>query len=94
MLRRGGKRQPLWLNSYCAEKEEAQKIQRDQRGEGGVAGRAGDTQAGDARGKQEAIQERQAQTQPGQAIGGRGARIANAGRPLAAYRDSMVARRY
>jgi len=63
---------PLWLNSNCAEKEEAQEVQRDKRREGGVAGRAGDAQAGAARREQETIQERQAQTQPGQASGGRG----------------------
>jgi len=61
----------MWLNSNRGEKEEAQEVQRDERGEGGVAGGAGDAQAGAARGEQEAIQERQAQAQPGQATGGR-----------------------
>jgi hypothetical protein len=55
----------------CAEKEKAKEVQRDQRGEGGVAGRVRDATAGEARGKQEARKKRQAQTQPGEAAGGR-----------------------
>jgi hypothetical protein len=62
----------MWLNSYRAEKEKAQKVQRYQRGEGGGAGRAGDASTGKASGEQEAIQERQAQAQPGQTTGGCG----------------------
>ena len=58
------------IKYLCAEKEEAKDVQRDQRGEGGVAGCARDATAGEARGEQEARQERQAQTQPGEAAGG------------------------
>jgi hypothetical protein len=58
-----------WLNSYHAEKEETQEVQRDERGKSSVEGRIGDASAGKARGEQEALQERQAQTQSGQTAG-------------------------
>ena len=57
---------PSWLNSIRAEEEkEAKEVSRDQRGEGRVAGGAGDASAGQTCGEQEALQEKQAQSQPG-----------------------------
>jgi hypothetical protein len=61
--------QPSWFNSYRGKKEKAKKVYCYQRGKSGVAGGVGDASAGEARGKQEAPQERQAQTQPGEAAG-------------------------
>jgi len=58
------------IKYLCAEKEKTQEVQRDQRGEGGVAGGARDTEAGEARGEQEARKKRQTQTQPGETTGG------------------------
>ena len=61
--------QPSWFNSYRGKKEKAKEVFRHQRGESGVTGGVGDASGGEARGKQEARQERQAQTQPGEAAG-------------------------
>jgi hypothetical protein len=59
------------IKYFCAEKEEAQEVQRYQRDQSRVAGRLGDAAAGEARGEQETRQKGQAQTQSGEAAGGR-----------------------